>query len=102
MTRSASRAASLHSLSDASSDSFNHSPGEPTKDAAAREHFLIQQPSDGGPIEQRSRRCIFQFFPSLFSAARMAKTILFVTDISYLCEAKQGLALLELLLIVQH
>lgn len=28
VTRSASRAASLHSLSDASSDSFNHSPGE--------------------------------------------------------------------------
>lgn len=28
VTRSASRAASLHSLSDASSDSFSHSPGK--------------------------------------------------------------------------
>lgn len=33
VTRSASRAASLHSLSDASSDSFNHSPGEMHKDS---------------------------------------------------------------------
>ncbi|XP_070766320.1 vitamin D3 receptor A isoform X2 [Enoplosus armatus] len=33
VTRSASRAASLHSLSDASSDSFNHSPGEMHKES---------------------------------------------------------------------
>lgn len=33
VTRSASRAASLHSLSDASSDSFNHSPGKMHKES---------------------------------------------------------------------
>lgn len=41
VTRSASRAASLHSLSDASSDSFNHSPGEIQDDSFTSALLLL-------------------------------------------------------------
>lgn len=112
VTRSASRAASLHSLSDASSDSFNHSPGEPTKDAT-REHFSFRAAQKAALFSgvrsaappSFSGLLFFIFLLLLFSASRMAeRTVMdvFFTDTSYLCGAKRRLATLELLSVVQN
>ncbi|ROL01496.1 Vitamin D3 receptor A [Anabarilius grahami] len=65
VTRSASRAASLHSLSDASSDSFNHSPESVDTKLNFSNLLMMYQDSSGSPDSSEEDNSRLSMLPHL-------------------------------------
>ncbi|XP_016417714.1 vitamin D3 receptor A-like, partial [Sinocyclocheilus rhinocerous] len=65
VTRSASRAASLHSLSDASSDSFNHSPESVDTKLNFSNLLMMYQDSGGSPDSSKEDNSRLSMLPHL-------------------------------------